>query len=755
MPGALRDSARGPAFWILGPVEVASAALCAAVPLAARPGYESALVTAPVAAACTGFIAVATVVRLRRLGAPFPFGAVLGRTALAAAPWLAALLAVLFAAGAIRGFCDPWQGIGFLAIGPIGSAVAAWAIATAIALAVPGRRLPHLAWAAVLAMSFGWDLFLVYATPQVFVFDHLLGVFAGPIYDEAIGLERQHAYFRLITLARVAPALALAYALHDPARLRLAPGLLGRRAAAGSLAALVAALVATFLAEPALGLRTSERAIRAALGATTATRHFTIHHASELGPRQVAFLEAEAELYHRELREFFGGAPASRLTIYLFRTATEMRRLTGTGPTNVAKPWLGSTCLVYAPPPHPVLKHELAHLFSAAWGRGPFRTPGAAWGILADPLILEGTAVAADWDGDPLDPHMQSAAIIQAGLIEDPAALVGLSGFYTHEGGLSYVLGGSFVRHLREKHGAAAIRSWYAGAPFDRAFGTTLDAALDEWEARLRATEVPRPWISAMARRHSGKSVFHRPCPHQVALLVREAALARILGRPDRTAAIMDRVCAIAPEDPSLAIARVSLLVSTGRADPAARALERIEPGEEYLPILTELAGDVAWLRGEDAGPLYEKALAMAVEDGAIRMLSVKIWAAYHPMSGRIRGYLLGSASSPPGDPASGIQILLSVSPRDPVAGYLLGRACANAVRWKEAARYLELATSAGLPHPVLQAEALRLLAETRLWDGDVDGALAALSGLDATGPPTPALAYHASRWRSLAIAVR
>jgi tetratricopeptide (TPR) repeat protein len=730
---ALRQCARSPGFWFWTLAQVLAAALCAAVPISARPGYESALVIAPVAGAASGFLAVLTVARRRDAG----LGQLLVRVLASVLPGPALALLVLVIAASARGFCDPVQGLGFFAVGPLGSALTGAGLGTFTALLVPGRRLPHVAWAAVPVAFLAWDALLVYATPQVFVFDHLLGTFGGPLYDEAVGVGIGHIAFRTVTLIRLAPLIGLAAALLDPSRARLDPSRLRRPAALASLAALALARV---------------------LGGTTVTPHVTIHHPEELTRRQTELLAAEVELRFDELGGFFGEEPG-HIEISMFRSSGEMRLLTGTGPTNVAKPWLGAAFMVYEPFPHPVLKHEMAHLFAAVSGRGPFRMPGPLWGMLADPLILEGTAVAADWDGDPLDPHTRSAAILEAGLIEDPSSLAGLVGFYTHQGGLAYDMSGSFVRRLWSHHGPAAVRAWYSGATFEQAFGTSMEEALASWERDLRAIDVPDEWVESLRRRYSRGSVFARPCPHQVALLMRDAARAGLDGDLDGSVAVLDRICSIAPADAGLRIVRLRALARLPSLDRARSELASLEANAQdlggYQPTVSEIAGDVAWLRG-DAGAAaerYSEALAMTVEDAPRRMLVVKRWATSHPSSAALRGYLLGTPEGPAGDPDTGIALITSLAgkePADPLLEYLLGRALYNARRWTRAAEALDRATKAGIDEPVIAGEALRLLASARLWAGEPDAALEALDRLDEMPPASPALGYHARELRAL-----
>ncbi len=753
--------ARVPAFWVGSALPVMGAAACAAVPLAGRPGYESALLVAPLAGLGAGMVAASVVGRARAAGEALRFPALLWRV-IASASWgPAAAFVVLVVSGAVRGFCDPVEGMGLLAAGPLGSALASAGTGLTIALAVPGRRLPIAAWIIFVVGSLAWDAWLLCTTPQVFVFDHFLGWFGGPLWDEAIGLTWRHAWFRSFTVLRLAALIVLAWALYDPVQMRI----LGTRARPRertwiAAAFFAVALAGTFLAEPSAGLRTPAASVRRALGCETRTAHVTLVHPSSLTAAERRLLAAEAELDWEELEEFFGAAPGHRNTIYMFRSAGEMRALTGTGPTSVATPWLGASAMVYSRPPHPVMKHEMAHLFSATWGRGPFRTPGRLWGLLADPLVLEGVAVAADWDGDPVDPDVQAAAVVRTGIVKDPASARGL-GFFGNEGGASYLLAGSFARHLWRAHGNDGLRAWYGGARFEDAFGESEASAMEAWGKHLGEVEVPGRWLDAARRGHAGGSIFERPCPHQVALTLESAGEASARGDADLAARLVEKACSIAPEDVPIAIARARYLNAIGRTPDAGLALEKAGPAEGPFAIsILETRGDIAWAGGDAAAAreAWAAALDLAALDEETRTLAIKIWCIDNPGPGaRILALLIGRAGKAPGEAVALLEGISSEHPGEPVVQYLLGRAQARAGKWSEAARSLEAATGAGagaLPHLVVAGEALRMLAEARLLSGDVEGAIEALDRLDAMPPPSPALRFLAKRWRALADAV-
>ena len=142
-----------------------------------------------------------------------------------------------------------------------------------------------------------------------------------------------------------------------------------------------------------LGFRSSDAAVRTALGGRTETEHADILYPRGKSPEEVERLGRDVEFRLRQLGGFFG-APPPAVRVVVFRSPEEKQRWVGAGGTQFAKPWLGSVYLNDAPFPHPTLQHELAHVAAGAFGSGPFRVT-SRWGL---PLmgVVEGVAVAAD-----------------------------------------------------------------------------------------------------------------------------------------------------------------------------------------------------------------------------------------------------------------------------------------------------------------------------------------------------------------------
>src|SRR5690606_1785323 len=101
----------------------------------------------------------------------------------------------------------------------------------------------------------------------------------------------------------------------------------------------------------------------------------------------------------------------------------------------------------HAPYPHPVLRHELAHVVAGGFGDPIFGV--SARGPLGLPLwfnvgLLEGIAVAADWPGrrgEGLTPHEAVRAMQELGF-EPPIERLLSTGFFAFSSARSYPVAG-------------------------------------------------------------------------------------------------------------------------------------------------------------------------------------------------------------------------------------------------------------------------------------------------------------------------
>ncbi len=734
---------------------------CLTQAISSRPGYESSLILSPFLALACGTAALWAVRReigragsLRDLVMPAAVLCML----LLAVPLLALLLGAAF-----RGACDLADGLGFFLLGPAVSALAGASAGLIVAASVGRTARAWLLWASIPLLFLASDFLGFYATVKVNVYDHLLGYFAGPLWDEAVSVDRRLWIFRGVTLANLLAIHAVFFSGLDESRTFSARSLLSRRRGVAALAFLGAVLLGSYFAQVHSGISGSRRLVESRLSKVIRTGSMVMYLPEGRDESEVQWLEREAAFRASQLERFFGGRPEGTLRLYFFPSSSTMKKFTGTGPTSVAKLWLGEAYMVFEPSPHDVLKHELAHLYAAQWGRGPLLLPGGLWGLRSDPVILEGTAVAAEWPGEPADPHHCVAASIKAGMLENWNPFSSL-GFFKANKGLSYLASGSFVRFVRDMWGIEGLKAWYGGKPFEEALGLKREDAVRMWRQFMASIEVPDELVAEMKQRYAAPSIFERRCPHAVANLYVKAGACMDEGRMDCALETLDSIAAVDPDNPVHGLTAITWLSSRCMAarEHIGQLLGNRELVESKPLKVYGLCGDIAWTVGdrEKSMECYGQALDRAYDDYSRRLLAIKMWAAAQEgtLSERYREYLVcdryGSASSF----ADRLAVLLTAVLDQPDLGlthYLIARNLYNAGSFEAAARYLEESLALAdldpeAPLPVQEAELL--LAECLLKiPSRRDEALPMLAQLAGRPGLSPAMTHRIGDLQELA----
>src|SRR5207248_1990983 len=285
--------------------------------------------------------------------------------------------------GVRRPACDPLGGFALYLAIAVPSAVLACALGVACGFVAPRRA--GWVYAGVFAGSLVVALWPVVRGPQVFAFHHLGGMYPGPIYDEAITTSRALWLFRADTLLYAGACAGIAL-IAGPPRPR-------RR---GMLALAACGLGAIWMSLQAekLHWKAGVAQLDGELGGRIETEHLVLHFPREKKDEERALMARDAEIDVRAVAAFFGITPGPRIDVYLYRSADEKRTLIGAAETSFTKPWLRQIHTNDAPPPHPILRHELVHALGAQIAAGPWGVPG---GIVPQMALIEGMAVAADW----------------------------------------------------------------------------------------------------------------------------------------------------------------------------------------------------------------------------------------------------------------------------------------------------------------------------------------------------------------------
>ncbi len=621
--------------------------------------------------------------------------------------------------------CSPTFGLAFVPAIALPSALAAAALGVLAGFVGRGRPLPSgLLYLAGIAGSLSETLLEGWLGPASYLLDPFLGVWPGPIYDEALALDRRLLLFRLATLAWTAAMVGAAAVVL--ARRRVPKG----RSRAGLwVVALALLAVAAVRLE---GARTGDLATRAGIdrilgGRITGTR-CDLHYPREKPAADAERLFRDCEADVAEVAAALGVAHPPLVKVWVHRSVEEKRRLVGAGRTEFTKPWLAEIQVLDAPGGPPALRHEIVHAVAGVVAGGPLGVP-ARFGVLVDAGLVEGLAVALEVPRGEWTVHEWARAMKDLGLLPPAARLVEPAGFFSAPAARAYGAAGSFLAFLLERYGSRPVLRAYAGTPFAEAFGEPIERLEAEWHAFLDGIPVPPGLMAAAEARFRPAGLLGRRCARETAGLEARAQDAGRRGEPVVAARLWRRAARLSG-DPSDLRGLGDALRGTdpSGADAAyAEALAAIGPGSPALrAVLLESRGDLAWRAGDAsaAAARYREALALHPDRARARLLTAKIAAATDPALAAAAPWLLGT-----GDADAAVRALAGSS--DPLGPYLAGRFAAARGDPGTAIPLLERALRGGLPSVAFRVEALSTLAAARCRQGDVQGAREAWSLLE------------------------
>jgi len=679
------------------------------IPQFGGPGYESALAGGLVLPSVAAIATAMGVSRSRpqssilnphhcfdALGRGVTFGAVLAL--------LGATIATLH--GLRTGFCDAPLGYELWATGPgPGAAMGgAWGAAAGL-VAMRFRR--ARSWSVLLALAgplagiaIGFGRF--YTSPMVFGFDPFVGYFAGPLYDTVVDPGVRLLSYRVGSLASLLAVAVLAWhlALTETSRFRLVwrgrPGVV----AAGALAAGLS--LAVTLAGAQLGHWSTTRSIEAALGRSLSVGRCDVVYSSGVPRADARRVGDECVGHLPEVEAYLGARGPEKVKVFLFASDAEKGAYMGASHTYIAKPWRGEVYVQAAGFPHPALGHELAHVVSGSFGRGPFRVAGPLGGLIPDPGRIEGIAVAASpGEDDDFTLLEWSKALLDLNLLPEMQSIFRL-GFLAKASNTAYTVAGAFVSWLHDRYGADAVRGWYSGRPIEAVTGGKSFGALDrEFREDLAKMQL-RPELLAMAKaRFDRPSIFGRVCPRRID---RDLALAEgrlgsgdILGARDAFKSLLDL-------DRDNTRARLGLAQCDVRDGDLARAVQRYQAlaSDPRLSVLERAAalearGDVQVMANDPAGAVeaYAGVAKIDADEDRQRTLEVKtLLAASRPGTG-MRSLLIGEPRLGPSWDEAAPLLGAEAQRGDPLSQYLLGRNLWLHGRPEAALAYLDAALDA------------------------------------------------------------
>ncbi len=680
------------------------------IPLFGGPGYEQSLASGLIVPSTA---AIATALELSRGQAPEPIEAV-GRGVASGLVLGGLAFGTALLQAARVGMCDLVGGaVGFVLTALFGSVLGGvWG--AVVAEAARGRRRRRL-----IAVMGGVGLPLAtalvsvgrfYTSPMIFAFDPFAGYFSGVLYDTVIDAGTPLITYRAGSLASLVTVTLVASVLSRDHRGKLRLVAL-RGSDPGARVRLVLATLAFAVSAsitgsgPALGHWQTSATIARDLGGARSGARCDVVYPESLLSEEADLLVKDCEEQLAAVERTLGAPGPDRIRAFFFRDAGEKKRLMGAADTLIAKPWRHEVYVQRSGYPNPILGHELAHVVAGSFGRGPFRVAGAWGGLLFDPGLIEGVAVAASPDDDELSDAQWAHAMLDMGSLP-PIREVFSQSFFNMAASKSYMLAGAFVRFVHGRYGAGAVRAWYRGTSLEIATGRTWDVLDAEFRVHVASTSLSPEAVSFARARFEHPAVFGRKCPHVVDALRSRADRCRARNEVLHATAGYRDVLARDPHDWG---ARYGVGVVQQRyGDPAEGERElRALAGNDGAPRTwrdwaKDALADAELLGGDDARAAgeYRNLAARSLDEDFARTEEVKALAVADPAG---RSTILAQLIGAPGRPADPVLAAERAGEWEartgsPLAAYLVGRSMVTSEWFREAAPHLDRAIAAGEP---------------------------------------------------------
>ena len=473
--------------------------------------------------------------------------------------------------------------------------------------------------------------------PPVFAYHATFGYFPGPIYDFVIPITGTLLIARAETLLWALLFLGLAVSICEVSRdTGLMPQLRWRKlftplASRIWLYLLIVGLLGFQLYAGTLGIRPTRADIARELGGLRETAHFEIFYAREL-EAEIERVAEDCEFRYAQLAAYLmpeGGELSQKVRAYIYASPEQKKRLIGARGTSVEDPFGHGFHIHMQGFPHPVLKHELAHVFTVPWS--PLK-------VSLKIGLHEGIAVAADWDEGRLTGHQWAKAMRQMEVAPPLSSVMGF-GFWGHAGSQSYLLAGSFVRFLVDTYGIEKFKGAFPTGNFVKYYNKDLPTLEAEWIEFLETIPIQDNDTTFATFRLKRPSVFEQVCAHEMAAL-RETAWQAYYRRDFGTASKTFETM-LSDEPNNLRTLR-GLMYSEYRMRNYEKALSlatRIggEEDARFSPEAILLKGDIYWLKDahENAMEVYTAAAAEheSIERGRIKRIAALSYPDVVPVS--------------------------------------------------------------------------------------------------------------------------
>ncbi|MBN2670395.1 MAG: hypothetical protein JXX29_01905 [Deltaproteobacteria bacterium] len=492
-------------------------------------GFEYAFISGLYLSLAAGHLAAVHPSRVRKQLAPFPgaTSTVLKLAAHSLAPAMLLLATSLVISLINTVFVPPCNtriGLLFFLLIPLISVVMSVVCALTLGLLFRSRAAAVIGWYTLWFGAALWVGIQLYTTPAVFGYGPFIGYWPGVLYDKSIDIQLPLISYRVFNL--VAAGLLL-WGIHvslDTAGLRLSLKKWFRtKRKFMPLLGGILFFVMDWGVSADMHHRISTKRLQAELPIHHSLNDADFYFDTQIPPeyRRNLMLDAAFSLY--QLKHYFGVSKTPHINIFVFKDADQKKKWMGAQHTSVAKPWLGQTYIIADDFPHWTLRHELAHLVAAAFGRGPFSIAGSLGGWVPNPGLIEGIAVSATPVSGQTNLHQRAKGMQQLKLLPSLNQLFGIS-FFNFYSGSAYTAAGSFCRFFQRTYGAEALRELYSGRSIGEITNRPQDEVEKQWYDFLTTVPLSNAQLEQISYQFDRPSIVATRCVREVTRLEDVAA---------------------------------------------------------------------------------------------------------------------------------------------------------------------------------------------------------------------------------------
>ena len=337
--------------------------------------------------------------------------------------------------------------------------------------------------------------------PQLYAFNHIIGYWPGPIYDESVLFTGRLILYRTITLTWIAIFWMIPHIRHSEPVIK------------AIFLMLVTSLVLHYSLSAQNGLISPKSHIQSTLNGSYQSEHFDLYFSeTHYDPVEVAFLGMLHEFHFQELTDTLRieWPEGERIESYLYGQEWQMQRLTGAKQVSFVPVWQRTPQMhIRKNAIDRTLRHEMVHVIAREFGNPLLN---ASWNI----GLVEGLAVA-------LSPA-SSARLTTDQLVvsndalysqEKIAELFSLTGFYRESGSVAYNVSGSFVATLLREFDVARFKTAYRHSSLEKGYGEVLPVAIAHWHNRVLQMEVTPEEEELAAALFAIPSLLDQDCPRK------------------------------------------------------------------------------------------------------------------------------------------------------------------------------------------------------------------------------------------------